>query len=95
MAKALYNNSPAWSDDERKVLAEMFYAGYPDEEIAHKLHRSAFAVGRQRAKLGLPKWKQPQPAEKFEIHDAMAEYYPQWYKDKLQKEWREKQTFTR
>lgn len=95
MAKALYNNSPAWSDDERKVLVEMFYAGYPDEEIAEKLHRSAFAVGRQRAKLGLPKWKQPQPAEKFEIHDAMAEYYPQWYKDKLQKEWREKQTSMR
>lgn len=81
-----HNNSPDWSDEERKIVADMFAKGYDDAEIAERLNRTKYAVGRQRTLvLGLCRSRKEHRA-KFEINDAMAEYYPKWYREYLYKQ---------
>lgn len=93
MAKALYNNSPAWSEEDRNILVQMFHEGKSDEEIAEKLHRSAFAVGRQRCMLKLKYSTGPKDG-KFELQGAISEYFPKWYKELLKKQWKEQRSIS-
>ena len=82
-----------WSATEKEKVKDMFYEGYSDAEIAIKLGRTALAVGSQRHYMKLHKAQQPH--KEFVIHDAMAEYYPRWYKKFLREQWQEQQTSTR
>ena len=66
----------------------MFNEGYSDKEIGEKLGRTAMAVTLQRHYMKLHKAKQP--SREFVIHDAMAEYYPSWYKKQLREQWKER-----
>ena len=74
---------PRWEATDKEVLREMFEEGCCDKEIAEKLGRTATAVALQRHYLGLHRSKQP--GREFEIHDAMAEYYPAWYKKTIKR----------
>lgn len=82
-----------WSLAEKEKVKDLFYEGYSDDEIAKKLGRTPLAVGLQRHYMKLRKAQQPH--KEFRIHDAMAEYYPTWYNEKLKREWIEHQTSTR
>lgn len=78
-----------WSAAEKEKVKDMFLEGYSDAEIAVKLGRTALAVGIQRHYMKLH--KAHQPSREFVIHDAMAEYYPTWYKKHLLQQWKEQQ----
>lgn len=78
-----------WSAAEKEKVKDLFHEGYSDAEIAHILGRTAKAVSVERHYLGLHKKKQPQ--REFRIHDAMADYYPTWYKKHLLQQWKEQQ----
>jgi hypothetical protein len=78
-----------WTDAEKEKVKDLFYEGYSDAEIAVKLGRTALAVGIQRHHLRLH--KAYQPAKEFRIHDAMADFYPSWYKKQLREEWLQQQ----
>lgn len=74
-----------WTDAEKEKVKDLFYEGYSDAEIAVKLGRTALAVGIQRHYMKLH--KAHQPSKEFRIHDAMADFYPSWYKKQLREEW--------
>ena len=78
-----------WSAAEKEKVKDMFLEGYSDAEIAHKLGRTPLAVGLQRHYMKLHKAQQPH--KEFVIHDAMADYYPTWYKKQLLQQWKEQQ----
>lgn len=77
-----------WTAKEREKVRDMFYEGYTDAEIAEALKRTEGAVVRQRCMLKLKKTARPRHT--FYIHDAMAEYFPKWYKELLFKRWQER-----
>lgn len=81
-----------WSAAEKEKVKDMFLEGYSDAEIAVKLGRTALAVGIQRHYMKLH--KAHQPSKEFVIHDAMAEYYPTWYKRYLREQWKEQQSIS-
>lgn len=86
------DNTPrvrVWSAAEKEKVKDMFHEGYSDAEIAVKLGRTALAVGIQRHYMNLH--KAHQPSREFVIHDAMAEYYPTWYKKFLREQWKKQQ----
>lgn len=83
------NRVRVWTDAEKEKVKDLFYEGYSDAEIAVKLGRTALAVGIQRHYMKLH--KAYQPAKEFRIHDAMADFYPTWYKKKLREEWLKQQ----
>ena len=87
------NNIRVWSAAEKEKVKDMFFEGYSDAEIAVKLGRTPLAVGLQRHYMKLHKAHQPH--KEFRIHDAMADYYPSWYKKHLLQQWKEQQTSTR
>jgi hypothetical protein len=78
-----------WSAAEKEKVKDMFFEGYSDAEIAHRLGRTTLAVGLQRHDMKLHKARQPH--KEFRIHDAMAEFYPAWYKKHLLQQWKEQQ----
>lgn len=78
-----------WSAAEKEKVKDMFLEGYSDAEIAQILGRTPLAVGLQRHYMKLRKAQQPH--KEFVIHDAMAEYYPTWYKKHLLQQWIEQQ----
>lgn len=78
-----------WSAAEKEKVKDLFLEGYSDAEIAHILGRTVIAVGLQRHYMKLRKAQQPH--KEFAIHDAMAEYYPTWYKKHLLQQWHEQQ----
>ena len=77
-----------WSAAEKEKVKDLFHEGYSDAEIAHILGRTAMAVTLQRHYMKSHKAKQP--SREFVIHDAMAEYYPSWYKKQLREQWKER-----
>lgn len=81
-----------WSAAEKEKVKDMFFEGYSDAEIAHRLGRTTLAVGIQRHYMKLHKARQPH--KEFRIHDAMAEFFPTWYKKHLLQQWKEQQTST-
>lgn len=84
-------SSRAWSNEDTQTLIDMHRDGYDDEDIAQRLGRSAGAVTVKRCALHLPKIKREKHREKFEIHDAMADYLPKWWVNELKRRWREEQ----
>lgn len=74
-----------WTAAEKEKVKDLFFEGYTDEEIDSRIGRTAKAVGVQRCYLHLHKKRQP--PKQFIIHDAMADYYPKWYKEHLKREW--------
>ena len=78
-----------WSATEREKVKDMFFEGYSDAEIGEVLGRTAKSVGLQRYHLNLHKAHQPH--KEFRIHDAMADYFPTWYKKYLLQQWKEQQ----
>lgn len=87
------HNIRLWTAAEVEKLKDLFHEGYSDAEIGKRLGRSDNSVAVKRHFLRLHKAHQPR--KEFRIHDAMAEYYPTWYKEKLKREWIEQQTSTR
>lgn len=83
------NGSILWSDADKERLRDLYFEGYTDEEIAEQLGRTATAVQGMRSLLKLKKTRQPHKV--FRIHDAMADYYPTWYKKHLLQQWKEQQ----
>lgn len=83
------HNIRVWSATEKEKVKDLFHEGYSDAEIAVKLGRTPLAVGLQRHNMKLRKAQQPH--KEFVIHDAMAEYYPTWYKKLLKQQWQEQQ----
>lgn len=83
------HNVRVWSAAEKEKVKDMFLEGYSDAEIAQILGRTPLAVGLQRHYMKLRKAQQPH--KEFVIHDAMAEYYPTWYKKHLLQQWIEQQ----
>jgi hypothetical protein len=83
------HNIRVWSAAEKEKVKDMFLEGYSDAEIAVKLGRTPLAVGLQRHYMRLHKAQQPH--KEFVIHDAMADYYPTWYKKHLLQQWKEQQ----
>lgn len=77
-----------WSAKEKACVRDMYLDGYSDNEIADKLGRSIGSIGQQRHQLGLK--RSTQPGKEFKICDAMAEYYPTWYKRLLKQRWQER-----
>jgi hypothetical protein len=84
------NRVRVWTDTEKEKVKDLFYEGYSDAEIAVKLGRTALAVGIQRHYMNLH--KAHQPSRELVIHDAMAEYYPTWYKRFLREQWKKQQS---
>lgn len=83
--RRMHNGFPGWDDEERGIVAEMFAQGCDDKQIGERLHRSAGAVARQRLLQGLRRAKHP--PRKREVHtDAMAEYYPRWWREHLKRQ---------
>lgn len=74
-----------WTAAQKEKLRDLFFEGYNDEEIGTKIGRTAKAVGVQRCHMQLRKKRQP--PKTFIIHDAMADYYPRWYKEYLKEQW--------
>lgn len=87
-SKRNFNGSFNWSEEDLQRLRDLYHQGYTDEEIAEKLGRTFLAVQSRRCAMKLPKVRYE---EQFEISDAMEEYFPRWYRKKLEKEWIEKQ----
>lgn len=88
------NRVRVWTDAEKEKVKDLFHEGYSDAEIAVKLGRTPLAVGLQRHNMKLR--KACQPHKEFRIHDAMADYYPTWYKRYLREQWKkQQQTSTR
>ncbi|MBE6197977.1 MAG: hypothetical protein E7141_04785 [Rikenellaceae bacterium] len=83
------HNIRVWSAADKEKVKDLFLLGYSDAEIAHILGRTVIAVGLQRHYMKLRKAQQPH--KEFVIHDAMAEYYPTWYKKHLLQQWKEQQ----
>jgi IS30 family transposase len=75
-----------WTADEKAKVRQMFEDGYSDSEIGKALGRTEKSVELQRHYLGLR--KKISRGQKFEINDAMAEYYPRWYKEHLKEQWK-------
>lgn len=91
--KLMFHISPnlrVWTQAEKEKVRDMFFEGYTDAEIGEKIGRTPHAVGLQRCYMGFKKLRQPQ--RRFEIHDAMADYYPDWYKKQLKEQWNEQYT---
>lgn len=86
------SNPNIWTRADKEKLRDLFFEGYNDEEIAKKMGRTPKAVCIQRSLLKLPKKRQP--PRRFGIHDAMADYYPKWYKDYLIKQWEKEQSMS-
>lgn len=87
------HNIGVWSAAEKEKLKDLFREGYSDAEIGAKLGRTEKSVSVKRHHLGLHKAQQPR--KEFRIHDAMADYYPKWYKKLLKQRWQEQQTSTK
>ena len=87
-SKRNFNGSFNWSEEELRRLQELYHENYTDAEIAEKIGRTHKAVQSRRCAMMLPKKRL---GEKMEIADAMEDYYPRWYRQKLEKEWIEKQ----
>lgn len=79
---------PRWSAEEKDMLRDLYHKGLSDEEIAEKIGRTKCAVANQRHELDLPMHN----TTRFEINDAMADYYPAWYREKKKREWEERYT---
>jgi hypothetical protein len=86
------HNIKVWSLAEKAKVKDLFFEGYSDDEIAAELGRTAKAVGIQRHYMQLHKAQQPH--KEFRIHDAMADYYPRWYKLYLREQWEKKQSMS-
>lgn len=78
-----------WTAADVEKLKDLFHEGYSDTEIGERLGRSGNSVAVKRHYLKLHKAYQPR--KKFRIHDAMADYYPTWYKKLLKQQWQEEQ----
>lgn len=87
MPKKNNNGSFIWSDADKEKLRDLYHEGYTDEEIAEQIGRTFMAVQSMRCSMKLPKLDQM----RFEINDAMADYYPTWYKKLLKQQWKEQQ----
>ena len=87
MAIRYYNGATTWTASEKEKLRDLYYEGYTDGEIAEQIGRSPKAVCSVRCAMKLP--KKMQGDKKFVIKDAMAEYYPTWYRKHLEARWRE------
>ena len=83
------HNVRVWSATEKEKVKDQILEGNSDAEIAVKLGRTPLAVGLQRHYMKLHKAQQPH--KEFRIHDAMADYYPTWYKRFLREQWQEQQ----
>ena len=83
------NGSYIWSQADKEKLRELYYEGYNDEEIGKQLRRTPLAVRYMRYVLKLPKKRQPE--KEFKFKGVMSDYYPEWYKEKLKREWQEEQ----
>lgn len=84
------SHQKTWTKEELATVRTMFEEGYTDEQIGERLGRTALAVGLKRSFFRLR--KPMSPSTKFEINDAMADYYPNWYKEHLKAKWREQYT---
>lgn len=82
-------NIRLWTAAEVEKLKDLFHEGYSDAEIGERLGRSGNSVAVKRHYLRLHKAYQPR--KEFRIHDAMADYYPTWYKKLLKQQWQEEQ----
>lgn len=78
-----------WTAAEVEKLKDLFNEGYSDAEIGEQLGRTGNSVAVKRCYLKLHKAYQPR--KEFRIHDAMADYYPTWYKKLLKQQWQEEQ----
>lgn len=83
------HNIRLWTAAEVEKLKDLFNEGYSDAEIGKRLGRSDNSVAVKRHYLKLHKAYQPR--KEFRIHDAMADYYPTWYKKLLKQQWQEEQ----
>ena len=83
------HNIRLWTTAEVEKLKDLFNEGYSDAEIGARLGRSGNSVAVKRCYLRLHKAYQPR--KEFRIHDAMADYYPSWYKKQLKQQWKEEQ----
>lgn len=83
------NGSYLWSNADKERLRDLYYEGYNDEEIGLRVGRTVKAVCHMRSLLKLPKKKQPD--KEFHLKGVMSDFYPEWYKLKLKKEWHDRQ----
>lgn len=83
------HNIRLWTAAEVEKLKDLFNEGYSDAEIGEQLGRTGNSVAVKRYYLKLHKAYQPR--KEFRIHDAMADYYPTWYKNLLKQQWQEQQ----
>lgn len=83
------NGSYIWSQADKEKLRDLYYEGYNDKEIGEQLGRTDKAVCYMRSILKLPKKRQPEKV--FQLKGVMSDFYPEWYKQKLKREWQEKQ----
>lgn len=73
-----------WSEAEDKRLAELFAQGVNDATIAKELGRPEGGIKVRRQKLRL--LRAAHDRERLKVLDAMADYYPRWYREQLLKE---------
>lgn len=73
-----------WSEAEDKRLAELFAQGVDDATIAQSLGRPEGGIKVRRQKLRL--LRNAHDRARLEVLDAMADYYPRWYREELLKE---------
>lgn len=73
-----------WSEAEDKRLAELFAQGVDDATIAQSLGRPEGGIKVRRQKLRL--LRNAHDRARLEVLDAMADYYPRWYREQLLKE---------
>lgn len=83
------NGSYIWSNADKEKLRDLYFEGNNDEEIGEQLGRTDKAVSYMRSVLKLPKKRQPEKV--FQLKGVMSDFYPEWYKQKLKREWQEKQ----
>lgn len=86
-----------WNDEELAKLRQLFEQGYEDYAIAQEIgnERTEQAVKQKRHQLNLVRVRTIWAKDTFAINDAIAEYYPKWYKEYLYKQWLQQQTSSR
>lgn len=95
MSRIKFDNRPrvrVWSEREKEKLRDLFFDGFTDADIGRRLGRTRSAIEQQRCKMRLS--KEHQPHKEFHIRDAIAEYYPGWYRRLLKKKWQERYTMS-
>lgn len=73
-----------WRAEEDKRLAELFAQGADDATIAKELGRPEGGIKVRRQKLRL--LRNAHDRARLDVIDAMADYYPRWYREQLLKE---------